>query len=150
MSHVKVILQEDVQNLGEAGELVSVKPGHARNYLLPKGKALSATDSRLKELEHNREVIVAKKARALKELRAEKSKVEAIEIEVVAQAGEEGKLFGSVTSANVVVLLAEKGVIVDRRKIKLGSVKTIGDYEVEVQLHKEVVAKVKLSVTAAT
>ena len=150
MSHVKVILQEDVQNLGEAGELVSVKPGPARNYLLPKGKALSATDSRLKELEHNREVIVAKKARALKELRAEKSKVEAIEIEVVAQAGEEGKLFGSVTSANVVDLLAEKGVIVDRRKIKLGSVKTIGDYEVEVQLHKEVVAKVKLSVTAAT
>ena len=149
MSHVKVILQEDVQNLGEAGELVSVKPGHARNYLLPKGKALSATDARLKELEHIREVIVAKKARALKELRAEKSKVEAIEIEVVAQAGEEGKLFGSVTSANVSDLLAEKGVIVDRRKIKLGSVKTIGDYEVEVQLHKEVVAKVKLSVTAA-
>ncbi len=149
MSHVKVILQEDVQNLGEAGDLVSVKPGHARNYLLPKGKALSATDSRLKELEHNREVIAAKKARALKELRAEKSKVEAIEIEVVAQAGEEGKLFGSVTSANVSDLLAEKGVIVDRRKIKLGSVKTIGDYEVEVQLHKEVVAKVKLSVTAA-
>ena len=149
MSHVKVILQEDVQNLGEAGDLVSVKPGHARNYLLPKGKALSATDSRIKELEHNREVIAAKKVRALKELRAEKSKVEAIEIEVVAQAGEEGKLFGSVTSANVVDLLAEKGVIVDRRKIKLGSVKTIGDYEVEVQLHKEVVAKVKLSVTAA-
>ena len=149
MSHVKVILQEDVQNLGEAGDLVSVKPGHARNYLLPKGKALSATDSRLKELEHNREVIAAKKARALKELRAEKSKVEAIEIEVVAQAGEEGKLFGSVTSANVSDLLAEKGVIVDRRKIKLGSVKTIGDYEVQVQLHKEVVAKVKLSVTAA-
>ena len=54
MSHVKVILQEDVQNLGEAGELVSVKPGHARNYLLPKGKALSATDSRLKELEHKK------------------------------------------------------------------------------------------------
>lgn len=150
MSNVKVILQEDILNLGEAGELVTVKPGHARNYLFPQGKALPATSSRIKELEHNREVIAGKKARLLKELVAEKAKVEAVRLEVTAQAGEEGKLFGSVTSANVVDLLAEKGIVVDRRKIKLGSVKAIGDYEVEVQLHKDVVAKVSLSVTAAT
>lgn len=149
MSQVKVILQEDVPNLGEAGELVSVKPGYARNYLLREKKALPATDARVKQLEHHRQVIAAKTVRALKELRGEKAKVEAVELEVSAQVGEEGKLFGSVTAANVAELFAEKGVEIDRRKIAMEPVKAVGEYEVEVRLHRDVVAKVKLNVTAA-
>jgi large subunit ribosomal protein L9 len=149
MSQVKVILQEDVPNLGEAGELVSVKPGYARNYLLREKKALPATDARVKQLEHHRQVIAAKTARALKDLRGEKAKVEAVELEVSARVGEEGKLFGSVTSANVAELFAEKGVEIDRRKITMEPVKAVGEYEVEVRLHRDVVAKVKLNVKAA-
>ena len=149
MSQVKVILQEDVPNLGEAGELVSVKPGYARNYLLREKKALPATDARVKQLEHHRQVIAAKTARALKDLRGEKAKVEAVELEVRAQVGEEGKLFGSVTAANVAELFAEKGVEIDRRKIAMEPVKAVGEYEVEVRLHRDVVAKVKINVKAA-
>ncbi len=149
MSQVKVILQEDVPNLGEAGELVSVKPGYARNYLLPQGKALPATEARVKELEHHRQVIAAKTARALKDLRSEKAKLEAVQLEVSAQVGEEGKLFGSVTSANVAELFAEQGLEVDRRKVVLDTVKEVGEYDVEVRLHREVVAKLKLNVKAA-
>jgi len=149
MSQVKVILQEDVPNLGDAGELVSVKPGYARNYLLREKKALPATEARVKQLEHHRQVIAARTVRALKDLRSEKAKVEAVELEVSAQVGEEGKLFGSVTAANVAELFAEKGVEIDRRKITMEPVKAVGEYEVEVRLHREVVAKVKLNVKAA-
>lgn len=150
MGQIRLILSEDVPNLGEAGELVSVKPGYARNYLLPSKKALPATEARVKELEHHRQVIAAKVARDQKTLRAERSRIEGTAISIEVQAGEEGKLFGSVTAANVAELLAAQGIEVDRRKIALDPIKEVGDYEVEVKLHREVSAKVKLSVTAAS
>ncbi len=94
-------------------------------------------------------MIAAKTARALKDLRSEKAKLEAVQLEVSAQVGEEGKLFGSVTSANVAELFAEQGLEVDRRKVVLDTVKEVGEYDVEVRLHREVVAKLKLNVKAA-
>ncbi len=150
MSHVKLILQEDVPSLGDAGEVVTVKPGYARNYLIPQGKALIATDAKVRELEHHRRVVAEKVARALKGLQAERKKLHGVELEFTAQAGEEGKLFGSVTSAQIAERLAERGFEVDRRKIVLAeAIKQLGEYEVAVRLHSDVEATIKVKVNAA-
>ena len=105
MANVKLILVESIHRLGEAGDLVSVKPGFARNFLLPQGKALLATESRVKEFEHKRRIAEEKAARELKDLQAVKKQLEALRIEIGARAGESGKLFGSVTAAQI----AEQG-----------------------------------------
>ena len=119
MSAVKVILREDMGKLGGAGDLVSVKPGYARNFLVPEGKAIVATDSNIKELEHNKRVIAEMLAKELKDLRATSHKLKSMVLEVSKRAGEDGKLFGSVTSANIAELIEGKGVKLDRRKIQL-------------------------------
>jgi large subunit ribosomal protein L9 len=150
MAQVKLILREDVGKLGYAGDLVAVKPGYARNYLLPKGKASLATAARLKELEHHSRVIAEQQAKALGDLEALKRKIESLTLEVEAQAGEEGKLFGSVTMQNVAELLAGKGVEIDRRKLQANEViKSIGEHEVSLRLHRELVAKVKVVVSSS-
>ncbi len=150
MAQVRVILRNDVSNLGVAGDLVSVKPGYARNYLVAHGHATLATAANVKELEHHRRAIAEKTDKLVKELKAEKRAVEKVKLSVEAQVGEEGKLFGSVTSANIAELFAEQGVTVDRRKIDLKEpIKTAGEHVVSVKLHREVVAEVKLTVTAA-
>ena len=150
MGHVKLILKDDVPGLGYAGDLVTVKPGYARNYLLPRGKATPATEGRLKELEHHKRVIAEKVARERKVLEAERDRLEGMELEIAAHVGEEGKLFGSVTAAQLAEVLAEKGVAVERRKITLSEpIKEVGEYEVPIRLHRDVVARVKLRVTAS-
>jgi large subunit ribosomal protein L9 len=150
MAQVKLILREDVPNLGDAGELVKVRPGYARNYLLPQGKAILATEAQLKALEHHQRVIAEKVARERKTLEAEKSRVEAITLEIAVQVGEEGKLFGSVTAAQIADLLAEKGVEVDRRKIELKDpIKEAGEHRVPLRLHRDVIAQLRLTVKAA-
>ena len=98
MGQVKLILREDVPKLGHAGEVVSVKPGYARNFLLPQGKAALASEAKVKELEHHKRLIAEKVARELKDLSAARDRLEQLELEVEAQAGEEGKLFGSVNA----------------------------------------------------
>jgi len=149
MSQVKLILREDIRGLGDAGDVVSVKPGYARNFLVPHGKATVASEARIQELEHHRRAIAEKVAKDLKDLRATKDRLEQLELQVAAKAGEEGKLFGSVTVIQVAELLAEKGYAVDRRKIQLGdSIKELGEHSVPVQLHRDVTATVKLIVTA--
>jgi large subunit ribosomal protein L9 len=149
VSHVKLILRESVHALGEAGDLVSVKPGYARNYLIPKGKAILATESRVKEMEHHKRVVSEKVAREMKDLHALKERLEALALEVSARAGGEGKLFGSVTSARICELLAEKGYEIDRRRVDLGDpIKEVGEHAVPIKLHREVVASVKISVHA--
>lgn len=150
MALVKLILSEDVPGVGHAGEVVSVKPGHARNYLLPQGKALLASEGQVRALEHHKAAIAEKVAKELKDLNASKGQLEKLELSVAAQAGEEGKLFGSVTAIQIAELLAEKGYEIDRRKIDLGEpIKEVGEHEVAVRLHREVVAKLKLNVTAS-
>jgi len=150
MGLVQVILSEDVHALGEAGDIVSVKPGFARNYLVPQGKALPATAERVHQIEHQQRVISEKRAKELKDLESVKARLDVTKLEIEAQAGEEGKLFGSVTAQNLADLLAEKGLKVDRRKIVLAeAIKTTGEHTVAIRLRSDVVAEFKVSVTAA-
>jgi large subunit ribosomal protein L9 len=150
MALVKVILREDIARLGDAGEVVSVRPGFARNFLLPQGKAILATESSMKALDHHQRVIGEKVAREKKTLEGEKSRIEALSLEIAVQVGEEGKLFGSVTAAQIADLLAARGVSVDRRKIELADpIKEVGEHRVPLRLHREVVAQLRLNVRAA-
>ncbi len=149
MRQVKLILREDVPGLGDAGDLVGVKVGYARNYLLPQGKALLATESKVRELEHHKRVVTEKAARDLNDLKALRDRLESVALEVTARVGEEGKLFGSVTTAHIAELLAEKGYTVDRRKIQLSEpLREIGDHVVPIRLQSDLTAEVALKISA--
>jgi large subunit ribosomal protein L9 len=146
---VTLILREAVPSLGEVGDVVRVKPGYARNYLLPRRKAILATESRVREVEHNKRVVMEKAAKELKDLTAVRDRLSSVALEVSARVGEEGKLFGSVTAAQIVELLAEKGYEIDRRKIALDEpIKEVGQHAVSIRLHREVVAEISVTVTA--
>jgi large subunit ribosomal protein L9 len=149
MDGVKLILRESVPSLGEAGELVTVKPGFARNFLLPQGKAILATEGNVRELEHKQRVVAAQVAKERKEHEALRDRIQAVVLAVRARAGGEGKLFGSVTSAQIAELLAAQGVDVDRRRIQLDEpIKELGEHSVEIRLQRDLVAKVKVVVAA--
>jgi len=148
VSQVKLILVESVHRLGEVGDLVSVRPGFARNYLLPQGKAILATESRVAELEHHKRIVADKVAREMKDLQAVKKKIEGLKIEIGARAGEEGKLFGSVTAAQIAEQLALQGLTVDRRRIESDPIKSVGEHDVPIKLHRDVVATLSLHVVA--
>ena len=150
MRNVQVILREDVQSLGQAGELVAVKPGFAFNYLIPQGKAIAATEASKRELEHQRRVITEKVRRELELLDGERKKIDGVVVEISAQAGDEGKLFGSVTVVQIAEKLAEQGLDIDRRRIDLGEpIKSLGEHDVVVKLHRQVTATIKVKVVAA-
>ncbi len=147
MSQIKLILTQSVHSLGEAGDLVSVKPGFARNFLLPQGKAIQATESRVKELGHHRRIVAEKAAKELSDLEAAKQRLEAVRIEVTARVGAEGKLFGSVTTAQIAEKLAEQGFEIDRRRIALKDpIKEVGEHTVPIKLHREIVASITVAV----
>ena len=147
MGQVKLILRESMPSLGEAGDLVSVKPGYARNYLIPQGKALFATESNVQEFEHQKRVVAGKVAKELKDLGAVKARIESLSLEVKARVGEEGKLFGSVTTLQIGELLGESGVEIDRRRIEIAEpIKQAGEHIVGVKLHRDLVAQLKLQV----
>lgn len=149
MRSVQVILREDVASLGHAGELVNVKPGFARNFLIPQGKAIVATEASKRELEHQQRVIAERVRREVEVLEAERKKIDGIVIEITAQAGEEGKLFGSVTVIQIAEKLVERGLEVDRRRIDLAEpIKDLGEHDVVVRLHRQVTATVKVKVIA--
>ena len=148
MRHVQVILTEGIHNLGETGDLVRVKPGYARNFLLPKGKAILATASRVNELKHNRRIVADRLAKQLDDLQVSKKALEKLKLEVSARAGEQGRLFGSVTTVQIATLLSERGFEIDRRRIDIAPVKSVGEHTVRVKLHRDVVASVPLTVTA--
>ena len=149
MSQVKLILVESIHSLGEAGELVSVKPGYARNYLLPQGKALLATESRVKELEHTRRIAQERAAKELNDLKAVKKQIEGLSIEIGARAGDSGKLFGSVTAQQIADRIEAAGVSVDKRRIELSEpIKEVGEHKVKVKLHSELVAELGVQVVA--
>ncbi len=149
MANVKLILVESIHRLGEAGDLVSVRPGFARNFLLPQGKAMLATESRVAEFEHKRRIAEEKAARELKDLQAVKARLEALRIEVGARAGESGKLFGSVTTAQIAEKIAAAGLDIDRRRIDLRDpIKEVGEHKVSVKLLRELIAQVTVNVVA--
>ncbi|MCO4771166.1 MAG: 50S ribosomal protein L9 [Deltaproteobacteria bacterium] len=145
---MKVILSEEVDNLGNAGDLVAVKPGYARNYLFPRGLAVRADERNLRQLEHNRRVMEARRRRLEDAAKAAAKQVDKVgRVVVVRACGSEGKLFGSVTSMDIVAALKEREVEVDRRQIKLSEpLRALGDYDVPVKLGQGIAVSVKVSV----
>ena len=150
MSLVRIILREDIHRLGAAGDVVSVKPGFARNFLLPEGKAVLATKGEVREIEHQKRVIQEKLAKEAKDLNALKARIEGMKLTFTAQAGEEGELFGSITAQQMAAQLAEKGLEIDRRKISLSEpIRSLGEHRVAVRLRADVVAEVEVEVSAS-
>jgi large subunit ribosomal protein L9 len=144
---MQVILKEDVHNLGKSGELVNVKPGYGRNYLIPMGLAIAATAGNLKQIEHEKKLIAAKNSKLLKDAQSMADRLAAIEVQIERQVGEEDRLFGSVTSRDIESALADKGVTVDHKKIVLSEpLKTIGYHTVDIKLGNNVHGKIKVVV----
>ena len=142
---MKVILLKDVESLGSAGEVVQVKDGYGRNFLIPRNEALVATDTNVAQFELRRKQheAVAERERRAAEVVAKKLEGDSLTAQV--KVGEEDRLFGSVTVQNVAELLEEKGYEIDRRAIHLGDgIRELGVYNVEVRLHNDVTATVKL------
>ncbi len=144
---MKVILREDVENLGKGGEVVEVKPGYGRNFLLPRGLAVAATPKNVRELEHQRQIATAKAAKMKASAEAVAKRLAETPVVLKRKVGEQEKLYGSVTALDVAEALAARGLEIDRRSIDLAEpIKTTGDFEVPVKLHREVVGKAKVKV----
>lgn len=140
-----VILQKDVPHLGKVGEIVKVKDGYGRNYLVPNGMAVAADERNVRRLEHQKRQAAAKAARVLAEARAAAERISQTAVTIRVQAGEEGKLFGAVTNRDIADALAAEGIEVDRRAIVLDEpLKQIGVFTVTINLAPEVEASVKV------
>ena len=148
---MKLILREDVENLGKGGELVDVKPGYGRNFLLPRRLAVLANPKNVRELEHQKKSAEAKAAKLKASAEAVAKRLADTPVTLKRKVGEQDKLYGSVTALDVVEALAARGLQLDRRTIDLAEpIKTIGDFEVPVKLHREVVGKARVKVEAET
>jgi large subunit ribosomal protein L9 len=149
--NVQVILNEDLPNLGRPGDVVRVRAGYARNYLLPRKLAVEANSRNLRAFEHQKRLAMAKREALQAQAMTEKEKIEDLHLTLPAHAGEEGKLFGSVTNLDLERALHQRGFTVDRRRILLAEpIKQLGEYSVMIRLQPEVDANLKFSVTAAT
>jgi large subunit ribosomal protein L9 len=146
---IEVILREDIKTLGRAGEMVRVKPGYARNYLLPQGLAYEATEGNRKRIAAETRVRAARNQAEQTEAERAAATLSEVTLTLSGKAGEEGKLFGSITSQDIADALAQQGHTVDRRRIELEHpIKTTGTHTVTVRLHPEVHADVRVSVVA--
>jgi large subunit ribosomal protein L9 len=144
---MKVILREDVENLGKGGEVVEVKDGYGRNFLLPRGLAVAANPRNVRELEHQKQVAAAKAAKMRASAEAVAKRLADTPVTLKRKVGEQDKLYGSVTAMDIAEALAARGLEIDRRSIDLAEpIKTIGDFEVPVKLHREVVGKARVKV----
>jgi len=144
---MEVILQQDVENLGTIGDVVKVKPGYARNYLFPRGLALEADAKNLAVLEHRKRAMAVKRAKVQKVNEASAARITSLSISIAARAGEEEKLFGSVTNTDIQRALAAQGFEIDRKKIVLdNAIKTLGEHTVTVDLGAGVRAPIKVTV----
>jgi large subunit ribosomal protein L9 len=148
--NVQIILSEEVPNLGHPGDVVRVRAGYARNYLLPRKLAVEASSRNLREFEHQKRVALGKREALKSQATGLKAKVEALTLTLRARTGEEGRLFGSITNIDLERALREKGFEIDRRRILLAEpVKQLGDYTVAVRLQPEIEATLKFVVAAA-
>jgi large subunit ribosomal protein L9 len=142
---MRIILRQEVENLGSMGDIVEVKDGYARNYLIPKGWAVPATKQTLRQFEEEKKRLLLKENKERRAAEALAEQLSKISITAHVAVGEEDKIFGAVTSQDVAQLLQEKGFDIDRRKIVLEEpIKALGIYEVSIKLHSDVVAKVKV------
>jgi len=147
---MKVILKENVENLGHIGDVVKVAPGYARNFLIPKGFAIEATLKNTKALDHEKRQLEYKKNKVLEAAKQLAAKIEGLALTIAHQAGEEGKLFGAVTNIELAELLKAQGLEIDRKKIMLAEpIKHTGEFAASVKLHPEVNASLKVTVTKA-
>jgi large subunit ribosomal protein L9 len=144
---MQVILRDDMDNLGKSGEVVNVKPGYARNYLLPRGLAIKATAGDIKRVEHEKRVIASRAAKMAKAAQAEADKLSQVSVSIERATGEGDKLYGSVNTRDIAEALRAQGVIVDSKKIQLAEpIKALGLVEVPVKLGRGVNATIKVTV----
>ena len=142
---MKVILRQDQENLGEAGAIINVKPGYARNYLIPQGFAMTASPQNMKRFENEKKQMNWRKEQEKRKAEELAKTLENVSCTITVQVGEEDKLFGSVTSQNIAESLESQGYEIDKRKIQLEEpIKSLGIYSVPIKLHTEVEAKVKV------
>ncbi len=144
---MQVILLQDLRHRGKRGEIVNVKPGYARNYLIPQGLALEATPGNRRYFEAQRGKIDARHVREVDVARELAAKLDGLRLAVSKRVSEAEVLYGSVTATEIAALLAQRGITVDRRRIDLeGGIKTLGDHPVRIEIHPEVVAEVTVTV----
>jgi large subunit ribosomal protein L9 len=144
---MQVILKDDVQNLGKGGDLVTVKPGYGRNYLIPQGLAMLATAGNLQRIEHEKKIIAARNLKLQKDAQAVADRLASLEIQIERAVGEADKLFGSVTSRDIEAALAEKGLQIDHKKFVLSEpIKVIGYHTVDMKLGQGITGKLKVVV----
>jgi large subunit ribosomal protein L9 len=143
-----IILLEKIDRLGKLGDVVNVKPGFARNFLLPFGKAKVASPENIKELEERRAELEAKEAEALSTAQARKVKLDDLTITITSKAGSEGKLFGSVGNSDIAEAITAAGIAVEKKEVRLptGPLRAAGSFDIDLHLHSEVNAVVKLTV----
>ena len=146
---MEVILKEDVVNLGKIGEVVRVRDGYARNYLLPRGLVLVANKRNLKSYEHQKKLVGDQKQKFVRQAQSAAGELAGVSLVIPMKVGEEGKLFGSVTNIQIEKALKAKGLDVDRRKIQLDEpIKTAGDHEVHVRLSADLTVPLKVLVVS--
>ena len=149
MANTTVLLREDIDNLGGRGEIVKVKAGYARNYLLPQGFATLATKGNVKQIDQEREALLKRAAVEKATADAQRDQMASIALTFERKSGDHGQLFGSVTSMDIAEALQAKGYEIDRRRIALkDAIKETGEYTVNVKLHREVTLSVPVTVTA--
>ncbi len=147
MAHTKVLLREDVDDLGARGEIVRVRAGYARNYLLPRNLAVEATAGNVKGIEAERAALLKKEAKERSSAEAQSEQMSSLQLEFKRKAGEQGALYGSVTSMDVAEALRERGYEIDRHRIHMREpLKRVGEYTVPVRLHREVTIDLKVRV----
>ena len=147
MGHTKVLLREDVDDLGARGEIVRVKAGYARNYLLPRNLAVEASAGNVKGIESERAALLKKEAKERSTAEGQAQQIGALQLEFRRKAGEQGALYGSVTSMDVAEALHERGYEIERHRIHLREpLKRVGEYTVPVRLHREVTIELKVRV----
>jgi len=147
---MKVILKENIDTLGHIGDIVKVAPGYARNYLVPKGLAVEATEKNAKALDHVKRQMEYKKNKVLEQARGLAARIEALSLNLSHQAGEEGKLFGAVTNMELAEQLKAQGLEIDRKKIILAEpLKHLGEFTATIKIHPEVNAVLKVNITKA-
>jgi len=150
-TQISVVLQTDVDNLGVGGDVVRVRPGYARNYLIPRGLALPATKGNLSRVEALKQAALARLSEVLEEARVLKGRVEKVSVKIERAVGEDNKMYGSVTTKDIEEAYGAVGIEIDRKKISLGEpIKVLGLTEVKIRLHREVEATLRVEVVKGT
>ena len=144
---MKVVLKDDIKNIGKMGQIVDVTAGYARNYLVPKGLAVEANTKNIKSLEHQKRIIQDNATKIKNSAQDLSNKISTITLVIKAKSGEEGKLFGSVTTMDIAELLQNEGVEIDKKRISLDEpIKRLGSYTVNVKLHSEISTQLNVQV----